>query len=543
MPKKVYKAVVYCRLSKEDGDKVESNSISGQRAFCEEFISRQKDISIVREPIVDDGVSGVSFERAGFKELEEEIKKGKVNCVVVRDLSRFSRNYIDAGRYLEKIFPSLGIRFIAINDNYDSLTSDPQSDAFVLPFKNLINDTYCKDISVKIRSSLEIKKKNGDYVGPFCPYGYKRDEIDRHRLVVDENTRETIQTIFSLFKDGMSIGKIAQWLNATGVLPPMDYKRSTGVNFETVFKTSDTAKWEYNTVKRILTNDCYIGVLIQGKRGTPNYKDRRTKSKDESEWVKIENAHEALVSYEDFVAVNILLARDMRSTVDDSENSLSGFVFCADCGASMIRKTVPSRGKKYVYYVCSKNKKHKVCSTHSIALVEVEEKVLNGIRDQVEIVVNLEKALELIDETPSNNRQVFSYEKQIDALRTEIERYQKLKLRLYEDYNDEIITKDEYFEFKKIYTSNIEEKSKTIKQLEKECSQAINTVGASKTWIAIFKEYENFTALNRRVLLSLVDKILIYENHCIEVIFKYKDEYEETLDFILKFENKEKIAG
>ncbi|WP_249030229.1 recombinase family protein [Tannockella kyphosi] len=543
MPKKVYKAVVYCRLSKEDGDKVESNSIRGQRAFCEEFISKQKDITIVHDPIVDDGVSGVSFERAGFKELEEEIKKGKVDCVVVRDLSRFSRNYIDAGRYLEKIFPNLGIRFIAINDNYDSLTSDPQSDAFVLPFKNLINDTYCKDISVKIRSSLEIKKKNGDYVGPFCPYGYKRDEIERHRLVVDENTRETIQMIFSLFKDGMSIGKIKQRLNATGILPPMDYKRSTGVNFETVFKTSDTAKWEYNTVKRILTNDCYIGVLTQGKRGTPNYKDRRTKNKDESEWVKIENSHEALISYEDFVAVNSLLARDMRSTVDDSENSLSGFVFCADCGASMIRKTVPSRGKKYVYYICSKNKKHKVCSTHSMALVEVEEKVLNGIRDQVELVVNLEKALELIDETPSNNRQIFSYEKQIDTLKAEIERYQKLKLRLYEDYNDEIITKDEYFEFKKIYTSNIEEKVKTIKQLEKECSQAIGTVSSSKTWIAIFKEYENFIALNRRVLLSLVDKILIYENHVIGVVFKYKDEYEETLDFILKFENKEKIAG
>ena len=174
MPGKVYRTAIYCRLSREDGDKVESNSIASQRAICEDYIARHDDLEIVCEPFVDDGYSGVSFNRPNFKKLEDAIRKGAIDCVVVKDLSRFSRNYIDGGRYLEKIFPQLGIRFIAVNDAYDSLTGDPQSDSFVIPFKNLINDSYCKDISMKIRSSLEVKQKNGEFVGAFAPYGYKK---------------------------------------------------------------------------------------------------------------------------------------------------------------------------------------------------------------------------------------------------------------------------------------------------------------------------------------------------------------------------------
>lgn len=537
MSNKMYQAVIYCRLSKEDGDKVESNSIAGQRAYCEDYISKQSDIDVVHESIVDDGMSGVTFERSGFKQLEQLVKSGKVNCVVVRDLSRFSRNYIDAGRYLEKIFPSLGVRFIAINDNYDSLKSDHGSDSFILPFKNLINDTYCKDISVKIRSSLEIKKKNGDYVGNFCPYGYKRDEANRHKLIVDEEVREIVQMIFSLFKDGVSIGKIADRLNSMGVLSPMEYKRANGIKFETVFKTSKNAQWEYNTVKRILVNDIYVGTLTQGKRGTPNYKVKTIKVKDESEWISKEDNHEPLVSFEDFEAVSQMLKRDMRSKADDTENTLSGFIFCADCGATMVKTVSTSKGKKYSYYVCSGNKKHKNCKTHTISVNEVEEKVFNAIHDQVELVVNLEKALELIEDLPHKDRRVLSYEKQIISLEQDIERYQKLKLGLYENLADEIISKEEYFEFRNTYTNILAEKEAAKKRLEKECKQAVDTGTTTKNWVTLFKSYENIDTLNRRVLMSLVDKVLIYENHALEVVFKYADEYKQTMEFILSFED------
>ena len=457
MPDKVYRTAIYCRLSREDGDKVESNSIASQRAICEDYIARHEDLELVCEPFVDDGYSGVSFNRPQFKKLEEAIRKGALDCIVVKDLSRFSRNYIDGGRYIEKIFPQLGIRFIAINDAYDSLTGDPQSDSFVIPFKNLINDSYCKDISMKIRSSLEVKQKSGEFVGSFAPYGYMKSPENKNQLIVDEAVSEYVQMIFSMYKDGFSIGRIAKRLNQMGVLSPMEYKHSAGVKFDTVFKTGDTAKWTYKAVQRILTNEVYIGVLAQGKRGTPNYKVRVVKSKDESEWVKVENAHEALVSYEDFMAVKVMMQRDMRCSPDQDEAHLfSGFLFCGDCQQPMIRKTVPSKTKKYIYYVCSTNKHSRTCSPHSIAAKEVEEKVFRAIHDQIELVINLEHALAMIERLPSQSRKAFNYEAQIAKIEEEIERYQKLKLGLYENFIGGVIDKSEYFEFRNSYTKTIE---------------------------------------------------------------------------------------
>ncbi len=536
MPKKVYRTAIYCRLSREDGDKVESNSIASQRAICEDYVARHDDLELVCEPFIDDGYSGVSFNRPRFREMEDAIKKGRIDCIVCKDLSRFSRNYIDGGRYLEKIFPQLGIRFIAVNDAYDSLTGDPQSDSFVIPFKNLINDSYCKDISMKIRSSLEVKQKSGEFVGAFAPYGYMKSPENRNQLIVDEEVRENVQMIFSMYKDGFSIGRIADRLNQMGVLSPMEYKHAQGVKYDTVFKRGDTAQWTYNAVQRILTNEVYIGVLAQGKRGTPNYKVRVVQSKDESEWVKVENAHEALVSYEDFMAVKIMMKRDMRCSPDQAEAHLfSGFLFCGDCQQSMIRKTVPSKTKKYIYYVCSTNKHSHGCSQHSISAKEVEEKVFRAIHDQIELVINLEKALDLIERLPAQSRKAFNYEAQIAKLEEEIERYQKLKLRLYEDLADGIIDKSEYFEFRNSYTKVIEDKQDALLRVRKEMREAVTTGTTERNWVTLFKQYENIEELNRRVLMSLVDRILIYENHAIEIVFKYKDEYEHAVAYVLGY--------
>lgn len=544
MPKKVYRAAIYCRLSREDGDKVESNSIASQKAICEDFIARHEDIELVCEPFIDDGYSGVSFNRPRFKQLEDAIRKGSIDCIVVKDLSRFSRNYIDAGRYLEKLFPQLGIRFIAVNDAYDSLTGDPQSDSFVIPFKNLINDSYCKDISMKIRSSLEVKQKNGEFVGAFAPYGYMKSAENKNQLIVDEEVRETVQMIFSMYKDGISIGRIAARLNSMGVLSPMEYKHSQGVRYDTVFKTGETAKWTYKAIQRVLTNEVYIGVLAQGKRGTPNYKVRVVQSKDEAEWVKVENAHEALVSYEDFMAVKAMMKRDMRCAPDQDEAHLfSGFLFCGDCQQSMIRKTVPSKTKKYIYYVCSTNKHSRSCSPHSISAKEVEEKVFTAIHDQIELVINLEKALELIERLPSQSRKAFNYEAQITKLEEEIDRYQKLKLRLYEDLSDGIIDKSEYFDFRNSYTRIIEEKQEALLRVKKEMKQTVTTGTTERNWVTLFKQYENIEELNRRVLMALVDRIIIHENHAIEIVFKYKDEYQQTLEYVLGYSEELAIAG
>ena len=245
--KKIYHAAIYVRLTKEDGDakdakKAESNSISNQKNLIKDFLKDKEDIVVVSER-VDDGYSGSSFERPAFQMMLEDIKKGIVDCVIVKDLSRFGREYIDSGRYIERLFPALGVRFIAINDNYDSLEGKDQSDEIIIPFKNLINDAYCRDISIKIRSHLEVKRKNGEFIGAFAPYGYKKDETDRNSLLVDTYAAGVVKDIFRMKLHGYSQDAIANRLNGMGILSPMEYKNATGSNYRTSFKTNERAVW------------------------------------------------------------------------------------------------------------------------------------------------------------------------------------------------------------------------------------------------------------------------------------------------------------
>lgn len=452
MLEKVYKTAVYARLSKDDGDKAESNSIASQKLICEEYIEKQDDLELV-DIYADDGYSGVDFDRPAFRRLEQDVRDGKINAIVVKDLSRFSRNYIDGGRYLEKIFPAIGVRFIAVNDSYDTSRGNPQSDSFLIPFKNLVNDTYCKDISVKVRSNLDVKRRNGEYVGSFTPYGYKKDETEKNRLVVDEYAGDIVRKIFSMYKDGISIGRIADRLNELGVLSPMEYKLSEGIHFDTSFRLSRSAKWSYTAVRRILTNEVYIGALVQGKRGTPNYKVHVVQNRDESEWIRVEDAHEALITYDDFVVVNTMLSGDTRSCSGDNETNLfSGFLFCADCGQPMNRKVVPSHNKKYLYYVCSSHKRHEGCSAHSISSKEVEKAVLGAVKTQIAGVLDLDRTLDYISRMPASDRVMFNYEAQIEKLTEEIEHCRKMKLRTYEDLTGGIIDKKEYADFREQYT-------------------------------------------------------------------------------------------
>ena len=534
MSEKVYRTAIYARLSKDDGDKAESNSIVSQKSMCEEYIEKQSDLELV-ETFVDDGYSGVDFNRPDFRRMEEAVREKRIDAIVCKDLSRFSRNYIEGGRYLEKIFPALGIRFIAINDGYDTLTGDPSSDSFIIPFKNLINDTYCKDISVKIRTNLDVKRRKGEYVGAYAPYGYMKDPKHKNRLIVDEYAGDIVRQIFSMYKDGTSICKIADRLNELGVLSPMEYKISAGVLYDTAFRTGNTAKWSYKAVKRILTNEVYIGVLAQGKRGTPNYKVHTVQVKEEDEWIRVEDAHEALVTYDDFMSVKVMLGRDMRTTGADTEDNLfSGFLYCADCGQPMIRKMVPSGKKRYYYYVCSSNKRHEGCTAHSVSVKEVETAVTNAVKDHVSDVLDLTESLEYIERLPSANRVVFNYEMQITKLEEEIERCRRMKLRIYEDLSDGVITKKEYVDFRNQYMAMLDEKNATLERVCREKKDASVTGDTERAWVTLFRRYEGIDALTRRALMALVDKVFIYEKHGVEVAFKYGDEYRRASEFIGK---------
>ena len=402
---KIYHAAIYVRLSKEDGDisssaKLESNSISNQKALILDFLKDKKDIEVVSVR-VDDGYSGSNFERPAFQAMLEDIRHGIVDCVVVKDLSRFGREYIDSGKYIERLFPALGVRFIAINDNYDSLKGKNQADEIIIPFKNLINDAYCRDISIKIRSNLEIKRKKGECVTPFVAFGYRKTKTDKHKLEIDPSAGGVVQDIFKMKLQGMSQDAIANRLNELGILSPFEYKISSGSRYETGFRQKEQALWSSVTVRRILENEVYIGNLVQGKRTTPNHKVKQTYVKPEDDWIRIEKNHEPLVSDRDFEIVQRLLGMDTRTSPDQKQvYLLSGIAVCADCGAPMTRKVSTVAGKKYAYYLCSTNKETKRCSSHRIPEKDLEDAVLVMLKQHIQNILHLKRVLEFIGTVP-----------------------------------------------------------------------------------------------------------------------------------------------
>ena len=549
----VYDADVYLRLSKEDGDKEESDSITNQRELILEFLKSKEDIRIhaVR---VDDGYSGVNFERPAFRQMLEDIKTGKVNCVVTKDLSRFGRNHIEVGKYIEKIFPYLGVRFIAINDNYDSLTNDAQTNNIIIPFKNLINDAYCRDISIKIRSNLEVKRKKGDFVGPFAPYGYQKSEEDKNKLEIDEEAAEVVRSIFQMYLQGSNAYKIAEKLNKKNILTPMDYKKENGSAFYTGFKKNLKSQWTHMHVLRILGNPVYTGMLIQGKETTPNYKVKKKVKRDQSKWSQVENTHEAIIPSVDFQNVQKQLKMDTRTgTAKEKVYYLSGVVKCGDCGANMVRKTVPSGKRKFIYYVCGSHKGNKdICSSHSINAEALEESVLKLLNYQIKDVTDLGRILDKLEdaqirkgkmETRKDSamplgRKEEKRNRQITKKKEEIQKYNHLRLDLYEDYKDELITKEEYLELKEIYEKRIQTAEQMLEAMEVEMAFLAEGEWSTCDWINEFKKYGYLESLSREVVVSLIGQILVYEKKegerypRIEIHFKYAVEFQASLSLL-----------
>lgn len=528
---KIWNATLYLRLSRDDGDKEESNSITGQRELLRDYISQRPELRefAVR---VDDGFSGSTFERPSFQKMIEDVKAGRTDCIIVKDLSRFGRNYLDAGEYIEKIFPFLGVRFIAVNDNYDSLGDKKASDDLIIPFKNLINEAYCRDISVKIRSQLEIKRKNGQFLGSFAAFGYLKDEQNKNKLVVDQYAADIVRDIFKWKLEGVSPQDIADALNKLGVLSPMEYKRSLGMKFTTSFKTNAKAVWSAGTVIRVLKNPIYTGVLVQGKETTPSYKVHKRVTKDESEWTVIEDSHEAIISKIDFDSVQKVLKCDTRRSPGGKAVGLfSGMIFCGDCGASMVRKTVPAGEKKYVYYVCSAHKQDKSCSPHRIRDNALEEIVLDSLKQHISEVVDMSELLTITDTAPLRTAQAQKVQRQLDKKHEEYEKLQKLLMSLYENLADGIIDREEYTRLKASFTARADEAEKQMDALREQLED-IHNHGTENAWMNEFIKRQGLTALDRAVVVALIDKILIHSNDVVEIICRWQDEFAWQLDIL-----------
>lgn len=540
-----FKVAIYLRLSKEDDDlscssgaKSESNSISNQRKLIYDFMKLHPELELYDE-YKDDGKSGSNFDRAEFQRMMKDIEAGKVNCVVVKDQSRFGRDYIDVGKYKEKIFPKLGVRFITINEGYDSLSAT-SSDDLAFTINSFVYDFYIRDISTKIRTNLTAKKQNGEYAGAFVAYGYVKDSNDKSKLVVDQFAADVVRDIFRWKIEGLSPQNIAVRLNELGIPSPAEYKKLSGSNYKTSFQTSSKAVWSHVSVRRILKNEIYLGVMIQGKRTTPNYKTKTVVTKAESEWLRVEGTHEAIISVRDFELVQELLRDDTHCRAGDVTVPVyAGRIYCGDCGATAVRKTVSYAGKRYVYYVCNANKHDKtVCSRHSIREDILGQVIYQTVRHQIDLLLDVDKALRQFENLSWEKHKLKQLDASIEIQEEVVRKNNTLRLGIYEDLRAGLLDRSEYESLKKELAERIAEATAAIEKLNKEKREILDGVSKQQSWIEQFRQYENVTELTRPMVIHLIERINIFEDSNIEIVFRHRNQIEEILRF---FQSKPQI--
>lgn len=493
----IYRTGIYLRLSQGDEDidgleKKESNSISNQKLLLEGFIGANDDLKLV-DIFIDDGYSGSNFDRPEFQRMMASMKAGKLDCIIVKDLSRLARERIGADELIQKTFKKYNVRFIAVSEGYDSLTASSSETHTIIPFKNLLNEQYNGDTSMKVRTSQGILRRNGLFIGAFAPYGYQKAEDNKNHLVPDPYAAGVVQGIFAKKLSGMSASGIARILNKNGVLAPSEYKAKCGEKYSTSFKGAGQSKWSAQTVSRILKNVVYIGTLAQGKRTTVSHKVKKEIAVPECDWVVVENAHEAIIS-------------------------------------SMVHRKESYKGREYINYICSNyNRNGKdACSRHCIREEDLNQIVLGELQGYINSMCDCEKVLAHLDELNVNYDEAVAHDKEIVALKQELTKCSAFKASLYQDLRDEIISKEQFTRYREEFSA----KERELEQAIREQETIIRNI--YENGIVVAKDLEQFREglvignLDRVALVSFIDRILIYDDFRVEIVFKYRQEMEKV---------------
>ena len=522
-----YNAGIYCRLSIDDGNNSESMSIGNQKQMLTEHVRQQG--WRAEEIYIDDGYSGTSFDRPSFKRMLDDIERGRINLVIVKDLSRLGRNYIMCGQFTEIYFPSKNVRFVALNDGIDSLHSNND----IAPFKNILNDMYAKDISVKIRTALHAKARRGEYLGATNPYGYLQDPKDKHHLVVNPEVAPTIKRIFELIVSGYGFGRIAGMFNREGVLSPRDYH---------LYRKHDPAQgefvatniWRECSVKGIVRNQRYIGHMVACRKRSESYRTQKLVWTDPEDWIVVKNTHEPIVSEELFnEAQRVIAGRTQIIKPKDEPHMFSGLFFCKACGRRMAHRTRDSNAGDY--YSCGLYRElgRGYCSAHTITFNTVYDVVLRDIQANVRLLQEDEqKALKRIMDSLCADEK-----KRMATAKKDLARQQKRQAELgthikkmYEDKLTGALPNDLFQTFLRDYNAEKAALHESISALEEELRRLESSKENAARFIALLKEYPDVSKLDRHILLALIEKITIDEPP--DSKGRYRD---QTIDIHYKF--------
>lgn len=533
----LFNVAIYIRLSREDGDKEESDSVGNQRKLLAEYIAKKEDF-ILYDVYVDDGYSGTNFNRPSFQRMIADIEDGKVNCVVVKDLSRFGRDYIDTGRYLERYFPEMGVRFISVTDGIDSMK---QAYDMLLPIKNIFNEQYARDISKKIQATVKSKQKAGEFIGAFTSYGYKKSPVDKNKLVIDDYAADVVRRIFSLYIQGYGKQKIAKLLNAEGVLCPAEYKKVNGENYKNCNRLESTTYWSYSTINSILHREMYVGNMVQGTK----HQRMRSKQKKmpKEDWIIVENTHEPIIDKETWEKAQSLLKKRTRELdLETNKNIFAGFVKCGDCGRAMTKNMWRrADGSKTYSLYCGTYKRNgkQYCTPHTLPMAVLEDIVLGDLKAIVDSVDNLKELVQSQSFTASKVKRIADTE--LGKIKAELERVKRLKKSIYEDYREELISKEEFLSYREDYLKKEELYSKQIEALEEKKKDNVTEDVFETPWLKRLFELKDIESLDRDIVVEMISEIRVYENRKIKITYNFGNELEHLFSSVYSVESEEKV--
>ncbi len=536
VPKKVWKTALYLRLSRDDGTDAESNSIASQREILKEYVNRYPDMEIV-DIYADDGYSGTNFDRPDFNRMMNDVYAGKVNCVLVKDLSRFARNYTEAGTYLDKIFVKLRVRFIALNNQLDTGMAgvNPFNQLVQVGITNIMNEGQAAITSVNVRGTLNLRRKQGKFIGSFSTYGYLKDPDDKHHLIIDEETAPIVRMIFERFIAGESIIGITKDLNEMGVPNPSMYKKQKGLNYRHPCGRSNDGLWPDSSVRRSLQNRMYVGDMVQGRNTTYSYKIKQCRAIPEDEWIVVENTHDPIIDRETFDNAQALFNKHIRkSPKKNSVDLFSGLVRCADCKRVMNKKTNQHTYGTYHYYRCvtARKLKKSACTNHTIRIDKLEQAVLLTIQNMINTATTMSELLTQINNNSTRIKESSHIQKAPKVQISEREKLVSMITDLYPDWKSGVITVDEYQMLKERLNERLRVVDEKIASLNKSAEQFQSGITEENEFVARFKKYGNIECLTRPLLTELVQEIFVHEGGDIEVVFKFYDAYLQVVEYI-----------
>lgn len=531
---KVYRAGLYARISVETERKREADTIGNQLQLLKDYVSEHSDLTVF-DIYSDDDISGTDFIRPEFSRMMNDLRDGKIDCIIVKDLSRLGRNYLESGEYIEMVFPFFRCRFISVTDRFD--TKYQQADISV-QLKNMANEMYAKDISRKICSTMRTIQDQGKFAGSRAPYGYRLDPADKHHLIIDEETAPIVKQLFELLAEGNTVHFVATTMNANGIPSPGRLLYERGIASTDHFKNS---KWYMQTVRRILQDEIYLGWMVSGKFRSTYHSTGKKGSQPvpREEWIVTKGTHEPIVTEELFNKVQEYFVRMKeehgQTAVYNSKSKkasiFKGHLRCGECGQAMFLRNKHSHGKVTAWYYCAlhENYNSSYCVKKAVKKQDVEDIALKLIRTQIKLFTDAREMIIALNKKESSKTKHRIYSDQIRNVKKQIEKYLSLKASLYEDFANGVLSQSDYISMGQEYAQKADELRIFLAELEKEAQKYSQTYAMNGSWAQIIEQYQNAETLTEEMIDAFIDEMILYNNGHVEVKFRFKDELDEVI--------------